>query len=483
MKKMFTLTLAFLLVLTACTTGDDNTSSAVESSEPEIEEELSLDVDLFKEDDELSGTLVISSDSLSEYIPGYYGVMPLVEGFKELHPNVDVIVEGINSADSSLSDEEIELNIQKYKEDMKINMVAGNVPDLIFTSSDYTSSFATSGHIMNLNAFIQNDPSFNEEDFFMQVLDAAESGGALYNMPNTIRFELFRLSEDVLKEVGIDPNTLETIDYKFLLDVYNKAVSSGKFPELTSIGAYGSEGQALLHLFEITNATDSKNMTANFNTPEFIEYLNLTKAYTGASTTFGSFSGPVQNDIVPFADDSYFAERVMLMLFFEGMDFVVNDIDGVTEPIPVVTSSGELPVRSKYNMSIPTNAKNPALAWEFIKYCIYESEEVGQIMDLDLMGKWNGDRFGQEIPINKNNFKKYVDSQLIAYSEEEKNKVINLYENALNLPLRTTNYDIYLPVFEGDIWSDFYEKDGMYTAEEVARGIQEKVDIYLAEIA
>ncbi len=480
MKRIFALSLTIALLLTACTTSGESSSSPVESSEPEIEEELSLDVDLFEEGEELSGTLVISSDSASTYSHGFSGIYPLVAGFNELHPNVEVIVEGYNRWDSTKSEEELDVLDEKYRQEMRVNITAGDVPDLIFTDLDYTSNFATTNHIMDLNAFMQNDPTFNKDDYFMGVFEACEIHGKLYNMPNAVNFIFLRMKEDVLRTAEVDINSLETVDYKFLLDVYNKAIDSGNFPDLKHIGREGTEGTAVLYRHEIANAFNSRDMTASFNSPEFIEYLKLTNEHD-SSILFRYFSGPIYDGTEAFIDDSYFAESVFSSLTgFATGEFITQEIEGVTDPIPVVTSSEEFLIMLTYHMSIPTNAKNPALAWEFIKYCIYESEEMPDGLEIENLGKWNGDRFEQNVPVNKNNMKRFINAQLTTSTQEEKDKMIALYENALSRPLVKENVNAYLPVYE--ILAQYYETDGLYTAEETAQMLQERVEVYLKEI-
>ncbi len=486
MKKIIYLTLTLILIsqiFVACKNSGEESQSSQDTPQatptPEPEEDLDLDVDLFDEGEELSGTLVISSDKVNPNTTSYHGILPLVNGFKELHPNVEVIVEGYNHSDYAMSQEELEVLSEKYEQDMRIGLTTGDVPDLIFTGRDYTSSFATTDSLMNLNAFIQNDPTFNEDDFFMEIFDACEVYGKLYNMPNTVSFMYLRMREDVLNAAGVDPNTVETVDYKFLLDVYNKAKDSGKFPDLEGIGQNASEGKALLYRYEVTNAFNGKDMTASFTSPEFTQYLEITKQHD-SPYAFGGFSGPIYDGVQAFLEDGYFVQNIIGLSYGTG-EFLISELDGITKPIPVVTSSGELLITPGYNMSIPTNAKNPALAWEFIKYCIYESEEMPDGLDIAKLGKWGGNRFESDMPVNKNNMERIVSSHLAEFTEEEKDKLISLYQTSLSLPIVMRNLNAYLPVY--DILREYYETDGMYTAEEVAKALQERAEIYLNEIA
>ncbi len=481
MKRIFALILTIALLLTACMTSGESSSSAVESSEPEIEEELSLDVDLFSEGEELSGTLVISSDTVNTNTSSYHGILPLVAGFNELHPNVEVIVEGYFRWDDTVSEEELAVMTETYKSDLYTQLISGTAPDLIFASRDYTSNLAFTDNIMDLNAFMQNDPAFNEDDYYMDVFEAFEVKGKLYNMPNTFNFDFLRMREDMIRAAGIDPDTIETVDYKFLIDVQSKARASGKFPDLKDITLYGA-GDALLYTREISTNFNSDDMTANFDNPEFIEYLKFTKEHATSGYTYGGFTIAIYDGAPSFIDDTYFAQSIGLLVGFETAEFKTKNFDGITEPIPVVSSNGEVLVYPGFNMSIPTNAKNAALAWEFIKYCIYDSGEMPDGLEIENLARWDGDRFSSNIPVNKNNMKNYINSQFTSSTQEEKDYLIELYNDTLSMPIIAANLSAYLPAYGSEIVADYYEKDGIYTAEEVAKALQERTEIYLKEI-
>ncbi len=490
MKKIIYLTLTLVLIsliFVACKNSGEESQSSQDTPQatptPEPEEDLDLDVDLFDEGEELSGTLVISSDVASTYAAGYFGIYPLAEGFNELHPNVEIIVEGYNRVDQTLSPEELEVEGQTYKNDLHMQLLSGTAPDLIFTGRDYTSNLAFTDNIRDLNAFMQNDPNFNKDDYYMNVFEAFEVTGKLYNMPNTFSFDFLRMREDVIRAAGIDPSTVETVDYKFLLDVQSKAMASGKIPDLKYIAQHDYTGNALLYKQEISTNFNSDTMTANFDSPEFIEYLNFTKEHAVSQYTYGYFPGPIYDRNDSFVDDSYFVQEIGMLVGYETGKFKTAELPGITDPIPVVTSNGEVLVYPGFTMSIPTNAKNPALAWEFIKYCIYDSGEMPDGLEIENLSRWDGDRFSSDIPVNKNNMKNYINGQFTTSTQEEKDYLINLYNDTLTLPIIAANVNTYLPAYNNQTVTDYYENDGMYTAEEVAKALQERTEIYLNEIA
>ncbi len=463
MKRTIALILTIALLLTACTSTGETAQG--------------FNVDLFSEGEELSGTLTISAEYGEDEFSGWY---PLVEGFKELHPNVDVVVEHTGANRNEPTDDDT-VKLAQYQNDLNVNITAGNPPDLIFASRDYASNFVPSGMIMDLNTFIENDPTFKEEDFFMNVLEAFEIKDGLHSIPNAITYDFFRLRTDVLENAGYDPDTIETVDYKLLLDVYNKAIDSGDFPELVSMGHSAVDGKAVLWNYEVASMFNRSEMTADYDNPEFIEYLEVTRAYDGSPYPIGSFVGMVFDEY--FFDNSYFVERVVADLSVVSVDFVTTAKDGVTDVIPVTSAKGELLILPPYLMSIPTNAKNSALAWEFIKYCTYESDAPSLNYHFSTTGKWNGNRFESYIPINKNNFSITIDKNLEEFSDEIKEKYLNFAETLQDLPLIVKVLNPYLDdALKSSLWYDYYKTEGIATAEEVAKDMQEKAEIYFREI-
>ncbi len=437
-------------------------------------------VEIYSEGEELSGTLTISTEFAPEE---YYGWYPLVEGFKKLHPNVEVIVEHteIERLNQIVEDG---IKFEQYRNDLSVSITAGNPPDLIFTRDDYASNFVPSEMIMDLNTFIEKDPSFKEEDFYMNVLDAFEIKDSLYTMPNAITYDLIRLRTDILENAGYEPDEIETVDYKLLLDVYNKAVDSGNFPELKSMVSGGVEGKAILWIQELASAFNPSEMTASFDSPEFIEYLETTRAYGGSPNPLGSihFYTPFDEYL---ADKSYFLYYVMSYIgnTDESINEALVEKDGVTGIIPVTSAKGELYIKARFLMSIPKNAKNSSLAWEFIKYCIYESNSPSISYSSFTAGTMDGDRFEQAIPINKNNLSVMIDQYLPSFPSETRENYKKAFETPLSLPLFTNGLNVYLSdALTNSLWYDYYQTEGIATAEEVAKDMQEKTEIYFSEI-
>ncbi len=451
MRKVISIILSIILVsLVACSTGTETAK-----------------IEILPEGSELSGTLVISTDMPK--IDGS-GLFALADGFMDLHPNVSIQID-------ESAGEEYEARMQ-YNEQLKVEMLAGEAPDLLYQAFDYSSNFAFSGLLLDLNLFMESDPTFIKEDYFVNLLEANELGGGLYRMPTKFAdMEFIRLRIDVLEAAGIDPDTIETVDYKLLYEIYDKAVASGDVPELKYIGQYG-QGTMYLLLQEATACFDRETMTANFETKEFIEYLEIAKAHSAPSQGMEGILFTDEEDALFKATDFFAATCSVSPVTHYAL---MHEDENITKAYPVSTSNGKI-LATNSGVSIPANAKNPALAWEFIKYCIYESEEIQIYTDRGIpSGYWGGDRFSLSTPINANNMSRYYNRFLNGYSDEYKEELISyihLYTQTPmigGIPCSELTSTLYIPVY------DYF--NNLLTAEECAKAMQDRVDIYLAEIS
>ncbi len=456
MKKFISILLGTILIsLTACSTGSGTEKAKIE---------------IIPEGTELSGTLEIWSDSENT---GRTSIEGLRDGFEEIHPEVEIIInDGHNYLDNygALDDE-------KFKADLGIKMLSGDAPDLLYNEKDYVTNFVPSGLIYDLYEFIEADDSFNTEDYFEEILRLGEINGSLYSIADGATFDFHRHNIDVLEAADVQPDTLESIDYKFIYDVYNKAMASGEVPYFTHIGIYG---KAYGFLQELPVYFNKETLTANFNTAEFIDYLETVNAYTAQDTMpIGNFDSYNNSDYsIPIPEDyPYIGMSVSTHLPY-GPEGVLREDESLTKPIPLLNSSGEYQINPGNAMSIPSNAENPQLAWEFIKYCISEVEN----MDTSLLsiGKVNGTKYSGYMPVNKNNAETYINASLVGYSDEQKEEFMSYIDKALDLQIAGAEPPHELLAAVVEILEDYL--NDLMTAEECAKAMQDRAEIYFAEI-
>ncbi len=475
-RRIIALLICTVLILTACGTGPPNPAEIVNGGE-------------------LSGTLSISSEFVGV---DYYGWYTLAKGFAELHPNVEIEVNDTAVDLSSVEHSEVMLALEKYRDDLTVNMFAGNSPDIIYNTSDYVTDFMASGLVFDLYEFMDSDPDFNKEDYFTGIFEAFEHDGKLYNMPSLIGFNSVVGRKDVLSAVGVDLSTMESVDYEFLYDSYYKVLEDGSYPEITHFANEDLIGKMAFASNEMAACYDNEAGEINFENEQFVDYLNVTNNYEKTNLIFSSigvgigdlkFNASSPKD--EGASETFLPREKYLFtqnyILFESLiseysttPLMFGESERISEAIPVANSKGEiLPVNGGY-IAIPTTAKNPKLAWEFLKYCIEESETVTFNTDI---GKWNGDRFGDSyIPINKNNFKKYTEAyaQANRLPQEYVDEYIDYVNEVLSMPLATQVPGTSLYKALNELQFDFY--DGLMTAEECAGKMQNRADIYFGEV-
>ncbi len=476
MKKIVSLFLSIsLILLVAC----HDEQADIYSAHMNVGEENSQSTEPAESestDDGLSGTLLLSAlDAAGDYS----NWSRLADGFMELHPNVEVIPtneNGMGFDPTAAGAEERAIKTQQYKTELIINLTSGNAPDIIVDYSYLISDIAPSGTLMDLNEFIENDETFIEEDFFMNVIKSNEMGGVLTAMPIGFFSNAVRFNTDMLDAVGISLDGVETADYNIVLDSYNEVVDSGEFPDLKSLDRNAVFSHYLFWEDEILSSIDTENFTANFDTDNFRDCLTQMKDYIGSMGEIGEY----EFDYTVFDNENHLVELPSSGLY-QDTNRLIMDYPNASDPYPLVSSNGEHIVEVGTVMSIPKNAKNPELAWEFIKYCTYESEKVATYQNWETIGHWDGDRFNGTVPINKGNFEKYVDVTLNGYPEDVKENLIEYIYRATSLEiLQGYMFESLLTDIVPNFIGEYF--DGFITLDECIKGIQERTDIYFAEI-
>ena len=145
--------------------------------------------------------LVVDPDQTGDliiYLPPFskFGLMIAIDAYKEMYPNVNVIIETPSDTDSSV-----------YSSRLSTELMAGTGPDIIFPRSMVD---AEPGKLLNTDAFldlndlIESDDSFNLDDYVKAVLDGGLHNGKRYIMPYTYMVPIYSASTKTLNEIGFD---------------------------------------------------------------------------------------------------------------------------------------------------------------------------------------------------------------------------------------------------------------------------------------
>jgi multiple sugar transport system permease protein len=88
---------------------------------------------------------------------------------------------------------------------LRILLAAGQPLDIAILDVLELSSFLEDGLLLDLDPWLENDPAWNEDDYFPVILDAFRGqDGHLYGLPSTFTPYVFYVNETLLAEVGLE---------------------------------------------------------------------------------------------------------------------------------------------------------------------------------------------------------------------------------------------------------------------------------------
>ena len=246
---------------------------------------------------------------------------------------------------------------------------AGVPPDVTLASVMYAQQYYESGLYRELNAYIESTPHMTPDNFLPASMVAAQKDGRIYGMPWSWEARSIYVNTSHLAEAGLstDPEAIAT--WKVLVDYAKR---------LTKMDASG----------EIVRS----GFITTVNTADFASFLYSNGGhFYSADETAVAFNSPQGVEALEFMHDWQRVHNAMRKGAVAGSDFdgeiasmVIRDTSSIPTllhdvpelvrerliilPIPQGPQSDGRSGVSWSNMwVIPSNAKHPDLAWEFIQ--------------------------------------------------------------------------------------------------------------------
>ena len=383
MKKLFIL-LILILLFTACGRGGDN-----EISDEPVQRTLTI-----MANDNFRGVI--------EHARLLLNASWIERGYNY---RLAVNFEGHDMVDWDQNFEAIQAAQAAREARLRVELMSGRGPDLIFNENFYLHQFAQRGHLTDFYNLIENP-----DDFFMNPLKANEFRGGLYELPLMFGFYY----------IGINDNAPDSIRYRFkqlsyirasdLLRLYFDFLDN--YPdEFMRLGLWVMD--ILPYYLNLMNYIDLDTITVDFTPPSFIESFRLGNRVRFNMGLYGSGSGwgsPISwLDII--REDA-------ATNMFRSLNNVLNPADAFIERdipyshfIPLANDYGSLVVRFG-DFRFPSQATvtpriwmpsagDTELAWEFIYYLITAFSKTG-----DISRPWG--RYSFNIPIMRSMFESDV---------------------------------------------------------------------------
>ena len=448
---------------------------------------IDYDSDMAEQTAELVEVKKVPYDAVSEkkhlrlatFYP-YDMMMDSVIDFNRAHKDVRIDLIDYSEYDT---DEDSSVGLTKPMTEI----TAGDMPDILDISPGFPyNRFAANGMLVDLYPYLEADPELSEDDFFENILKAVEVNGGLY-MANA--------GCGIYSAVGAASVVGDEAGMTY--DEYFEALS--KMPEGCEGFDVGYDRESALSMsvaLEFPKLVNWSTGECRFDSEDFINILNY-------AVKFGKFDRENYEASPEDASSVRVAEgRQMLSeVIFTSVDYMLSDYDsmfgGKATVVGFPTSEGAGHMLYLTNgLAITSKCDIPDIAWEFVRTLftedyqkkqdfiptnknIFESE-LAKAMEVkyltDANGNYRLDENGERIP---RSYGYYYDGtkRVDVYSITEKQA--QMLRTTITDTTRLLNFDESIDDIVTEGAQAFFE--GQRSAEECARLIQSKVNIYVNE--
>ena len=376
----------------------------------------------------------------------------------------------------------IQLEIKVYEGDSvsgmkaedvaKMEIAAGKGTDIMVYDYWYAQSSVSGGIMQDLDIYMDQDETFQKDDYFTNILDAYKMADKQYVVPISFRISTYvgkeklvgkeenwtvkELTEcfDSLGEGAVlFPGDVNTVVFSYL------ATNSADNYINWGTGECSFDGESFIQLLEFANRFP--------DTFVYDEDLSLQKAFREEQALLYPVS----------VSDVYRTALVNCMFENEPVNYI---------GYPGVEGNGGIIANGSMVMGITANCKEPEMAWQFVKTFL-EEEYQDQIREYLPIHRGSLDKWlkeAQEIEYKENGEEKIKAETLFDGEEslgvtlitaEDAKQVLELIENATTLSaiddeLRNIIFEEATVYFAGD-----------RKAEETAKIIQNRAKVYVGE--
>ena len=411
-----------------------------------------------------------------------------ISKFQKAHPEINVEVKDYSAAVISTSaagpDEEEFKRAQKAEEDyqkiISTELMAGSGPDIMEIGGLPYKKFIDKNVLANMSELIKNDTSFDISRYNQNLLDACKYKENLYIMPIYFSFQSFGGSKSIMKKEGINIDSTKWTWEEFLSiaqKISKDTDGDGKqdqyaLPKMTAEELFG-----WIYSNEFTNFVDYDKKTAKFDSPEFINILKFSKDFSAKNVFSPTYTA---DKLWEMTDTGTIGFNQYYLSTYHGVIYSQCLNNGEVEFLNMPSISGK--GNSNYftpgrTYSINNNSKMKAEAWEFIKFLL--SDEIQSSSDM------------YDFAISNNALKEQAKNQLsqdyvyTAYKDKGRNvkPLTQADVDMVNKMIQELKTIPYADTTAGQIVDEGAKEffSGKKTAEEAAKLIQDKVNIYLNE--
>ena len=389
------------------------------------------------------------------------------------------LLQWVNLYNESHSDVKIEIinYLDNYSDpfealnQIKIEISAGKGPDMVNFGNQYSPIDASSGMMADLYPLMQNDESFERQDFYYNILRSFEVGDSLYVLVPSYRIDSYATANNEL--LG-----LERMNIKQLVDAYNMLDDESiLFPGETKKAVFG-----MICYGSLENYVDWAEGKCHFNSDSFKEILHFANQFPLSLNMANDYSAKAiftegRALLYPIFIDNVYGTTSIRMLYGETPAYIGYPLD---------SGSGNMAAIVDIAVGISSTSKNKEEAWGFLRSLLdsefQDNTERGLPLRVSSLEQKLKDAMTEEFDSNG---EKVVKEQLIFEGEDP----ANIYEIS-NEDVETLKAIISKIEFSTTVDSNLYsimleEADYLFNddrnVDDVADIIQNRASVYINE--
>ncbi len=354
---------------------------------------------------------------------------------------------------------------------MAIDFITGNSPDIIALTNYPSARLAAKGLLEDLYPYIDGDADISRDNFFDNILSSAEINDCLYEL-----IPSFYIQTVVGSAVDFGER------YSWSIDEFQELKNSGKYQSM--FGEALSRGEFLENILNYNGSqfVDNSNNTCSFDSPNFIGVLEMAAEIpekakygpeSGHYTTwydepYAIVSGEQALKCLAIGDPSLDLERAMFKDGFSFIGFPSSDSNG----------SSIYPTMS---LGISSMSSHKDEAWDFIKSLVLEDAQTNQYLGGMPSTKIGMDKLIESYRYRAENFGDSTFSSINLKLEfvQDPDYCVPKFMALINSLDKINRPDASINEIVSEEASALFA--GERSAEEVARLIQSRVSLYLAE--
>lgn len=317
------------------------------------EKDVRNDISVYEEGADLEGTLTYGTLFIEPQ------TQHMIDLFMKEHPGVKIETKVV--FDNDVTDEQYNEGLNTLLTELASDQRA-DIYDATYLPSEIKTK--GSGYFEDLNQYIDADPNFNRDDYYDNILRAAEVDGKLYQIPEGFYYVMLRLNRNITDELNYE--VPDEMDINDLYELYQQAK-----PIADDDFTIDVQNNIYVFLPMTEDRAYLKKEEVNFDSENYVDFLRKMQELYQYQPSYATHA---------FTDIKSFSGKSVLLNTFTNLlegspSGMFEETDTATKPILLKSTDGKIPFcRIGEDFSMSSGCKDKALAWEFIKFCIGQKQ-------------------------------------------------------------------------------------------------------------